>query len=195
MSHRTLPLALLLGACVGDYAAHGDIEATYLQTGPYDVTYVGEFACCDRDDSEFVAWLPGGDAARPVLVWGNGTAAGTDNYLTLLEHFASWGFAVVAPENPGVGDGVPLVEALDAAAAANAEADSPLFGRLDLGRVGAAGHSQGAGGATNLMRADNERVTALVTFSRPHAQWCTEDALCPHPTELARLRRSLYVCD
>lgn len=186
MRALTLLPALALAACAGDYEPQGPVDARFSAPGPHDVHVLEAFACCDRDGSPFHAWLPDTDAPVPLVLWGNGTAATTDDYATLLEHLASWGFALVAPENPAVGDGEPLRQALDVALRGHLDPDSPLAGRLDPDRIGAMGHSQGAGGATNLMRLENDRVTALVTLSRPHAQWCTRDALCPSPADLER---------
>lgn len=180
-----MPLLMLMlpaAACAPDaYTPHGEIEAAYYQPGPYPVPESISFDCCTRDGGPLLAWLPDTEAPAPVVVWGNGTAATTDDYHVVIGHLASWGFAVIAPESGSLGDGAPLLQALDAAEAAAADPGSPLYGRLDLDNIGAMGHSQGAGGVTNLMMLSDERVQALVTVARPAPQWCTEDALCPSP--------------
>src|SRR5436189_219961 len=56
----------------------------------------------------------------------------------------------------------------------NADPSSGLFRRLDLTKVAAAGHSQGAGGAVNTATAAG-LVTTAVTISPPAPQWVTPD--------------------
>ncbi len=172
-------------ACApGPWTPAGPVEAEFLQPGPHGVVTLDDVACCDRDNSPVHAWLPDTAGPAPVLVWGNGTGAKTSKYTTLLEHLAS--------ENPGVGDGVPLLEALDLALAASEDATSPLAGRLDPDRVGALGHSQGAGGATNAMIDGEGRVAVLVTFEKPAVMWCSDDAPCP-PTSGLTGRAVMYL--
>ena len=83
----------------------------------------------------------------PVITWGNGTCAMPEGYGALLRYTASYGFIVVAANSRWVGQNSPMTKALDFIEAANKDPMSPIFGRADLEKIGAMGHSQG-GGAT-----------------------------------------------
>jgi hypothetical protein len=81
----------------------------------------------------------------------------------LLRYVASFGFFVLAPNTREVGTGTVLTHALDFAAAANQDPSSPYFGRLDLGKVGVMGHSQGA--AATITVATDPRIDDVIVFN------------------------------
>ncbi len=114
---------------------------------------------------------------RPVLTWGNGTDAVPAQYTVLLTHLASWGFVVVASTSTQTGTGKELVAGVDYLARANADAASRFHGRLDLGHIGAIGHSQGADGAAKALLAANAplsvhpAIATLVTLELPAQKW------------------------
>jgi hypothetical protein len=102
----------------------------------------------------------------PVITWANGTCGLTHGYAPLLGTVASHGFVVIASNsswtNTAPTNTVQL-RTLDYAAALDADASSPLHGRLDLEHVGAMGHSQGALATTN---ADGDpRVDAAIFWN------------------------------
>ncbi|HEX5657871.1 MAG TPA: hypothetical protein VFX59_11785 [Polyangiales bacterium] len=99
----------------------------------------------------------------PVITWGNGTCGQTGGYATLLSTLASHGFVVIASNSRFTGDGTVMLRALDFAKAANADANSPLYQRLDLDKVGAMGHSQGAGATTSA--ASDPRIKAIILWN------------------------------
>jgi hypothetical protein len=101
----------------------------------------------------------------PVITWGNGTCAQPEGYGALLRYVASYGFFIVAANSREVGSGSPqpMLHALDYAAAANADPTSPYYGKLDLTKIGAMGHSQG-GGATASAAMD-PRVKDVIIFN------------------------------
>lgn len=78
---------------------------------------------------------------HPVILWGNGTGASVSSYSRLLQHWASQGFVVVAANTPNAGSGQEMLGCLEWVAS------SELAANIDLSKVGASGHSQGAGGA------------------------------------------------
>jgi hypothetical protein len=84
---------------------------------------------------------------HPVILWGNGTGASPAIYDGLLRHWASYGFIVAAANTPNSGSGQEMLDGLNILTAENADPHSVYFGRVDTGRVGASGHSQGGGGA------------------------------------------------
>lgn len=94
----------------------------------------------------------------PVILWGNGTNTMAAIYSPMLVQWASHGFVVAASMDGNAGSGKPLLDCLDYLAKENAREHSVLKGAVDLSRVGAAGHSQGAAGA--IMAGRDPRITA-----------------------------------
>jgi hypothetical protein len=105
----------------------------------------------------------------PVITWGNGTCAQPEGYGALLRYVASYGYFVVAANSRFVGQGspAPMLHAVDFAAAANMDSSSPYYGKLDMTKVGAMGHSQG-GGAT-VSAASDGRVKDIIIFNSSDA--------------------------
>jgi hypothetical protein len=104
----------------------------------------------------------------PVITWGNGTCAQPEGYGALLRYVASYGYFIVAANSRQVGtknaDGSePMLKALDFAAAANADPNSPYYKKLDMTKIGAMGHSQG-GGAT-VTAAMDSRINTVFIFN------------------------------
>lgn len=101
----------------------------------------------------------------PVLTWGNGTCGQPELYGALLRYVASYGYVVVAANSRWADQGTPLpmLHALDFMAAANADPSSPYYRKLDMTKVGAMGHSRGAG-ATVTAGAD-ARISDLIIFN------------------------------
>jgi hypothetical protein len=99
----------------------------------------------------------------PVISWGNGTCAQPEGYGPLLRYIASQGFFIVAANSREVGSGAAITHGLDFAAAANADANSPYYNRLDMSRVGVMGHSQGSSGAA--IAASDSRVKGVILWN------------------------------
>ncbi|MFD4467515.1 alpha/beta hydrolase [Rhodococcus sp. NPDC058505] len=116
-----------------------------------------------------------GDGVRhPVVTFGNGSHATSRQYETLLRHLASWGFVVVVANSCDTGDGAEMLDALDEVLALDTDPDSALHDRLDVTRIAALGHSQGAGGAVNATTRSNGRITATALLNLPDPMWVTE---------------------
>jgi Chlorophyllase enzyme len=103
----------------------------------------------------------------PLLSWGNGPCAKPETYGVLLRHLASHGFFVVAANSRQVATNAGVVRAIDWAFHANADPSSPYFQRIDTERVGAWGHSDGAG-AVSLASVD-PRIKSVLMFSNVFA--------------------------
>lgn len=100
----------------------------------------------------------------PVITWGNGTCGQTGGYAPLLATLASHGFVVFASNSRFTqGGNNEMLRALDFAKAANADSTSTLFKRLDLSKVGAMGHSQGAGATADA--ASDARIKAIILWN------------------------------
>ena len=103
----------------------------------------------------------------PILTWGNGTCAMPEGYGALLRYIASYGYVIFAANSRQVSDLTitpkPMVRALDFAFAANEDAKSPYYHKLDTTKVAALGHSQG--GAAAVATARDMRVNAAIIFN------------------------------
>jgi hypothetical protein len=90
-------------------------------------------------------------ANHAVIIWGNGTGSSPSTYASLLRHWASWGFVVVAANTSNAGTGSDMISCL------NAVQSSSIGGQLSS-QVGTSGHSQGGGGS--IMAGRDSRVNA-----------------------------------
>ena len=102
----------------------------------------------------------------PVITWANGTCGYTHGYALLLGTIASHGFVVIASNstwtNSSPTDKVQL-RALDYAKALNDDSNSVLYRKLDLDKIGAMGHSQGA--MATASAAKDARVKAVMFWN------------------------------
>src|SRR5438445_12595014 len=91
-----------------------------------------------------------GKHQHPILTWGNGTASLSGNYTFFLKHMASWGFVIIAPQDKNAGPGQTMLDGVNFLIAANSNAVSIFFHKLNVSQVGSFGSSEGAGGAINV---------------------------------------------
>jgi pimeloyl-ACP methyl ester carboxylesterase len=133
----------------------------------------------------------------PIVTWGNGTAATPDMYSTLLRHFASYGFTVIATTLTNTGSGREIDEAAHYLIRMNATHGSVFNGHLNIHRVGAVGHSQGATGAARAAITDPKTISSLMTFSLPEARWAGTNSDCPMVTDceenMSRVRQPTFL--
>jgi pimeloyl-ACP methyl ester carboxylesterase len=201
----------LVSACSGSTTANRrsaspppvsppSVSAQYTAAGPYGTT-IGSAIVWNENafPSTYTLFYPSNYSAlgfeSPIVTWGNGTG-GTPPiayYTSLLSHFASYGFTVIASNLGNTGSGRDIDAAAHYLVAQNANADSVFYGHLDVHHVAAVGHSQGATGATNAATTDPGLITALMTFSLPDREWslpnpdCQTAADCtPHPAKLTQ---------
>ncbi|GAA0899781.1 alpha/beta hydrolase family protein [Virgisporangium aurantiacum] len=97
---------------------------------------------------------------HPVIVWGNGTGAAPLVYRELLLHWASHGFIVSAANTPTSNLGISMRLGIDALAQADGNPASIFYRRVDLGHIGASGHSQG--GAAAIVVGADSRIDTIV---------------------------------
>lgn len=155
------------------------VEAQYAAAGPYATT-TGSLT--DAAGRTFTTFSPSNYAAlgfaSPIVTWGNGSGATTSQYTALLTHFAQWGFTVIASTQTNAGSGIEVDAGAHDLVAQNAVAGSPFYQHLDVTKVAAVGHSQGAGGATRAATND-PLITTLLTFSLPSTGVVGTNAGCP----------------
>ncbi|MFI9005689.1 cellulose binding domain-containing protein [Actinosynnema sp. NPDC053489] len=139
----------------------------------YPVTREGAYG-----DKRFTVFRPSNpqavDRALPVLAFGNGACAHTDNseVTRILTFIASKGFVVVDTGSAdGSANGVPsgspipslLTDAISWAEREQNRSGAPLRQRLDLLKVATAGHS--CGGLEALVAAQDRRVSGVVSLN------------------------------
>ncbi len=102
----------------------------------------------------------------PVISWANGTCGYPHGYAPLLDTIASYGYVIIASNSvwtdTAPSDGVQE-RAIDYAEYLNEDTTSPLYHRLDLTKVGAMGHSQGA--AATIKAAADSRVKSVIFWN------------------------------
>ena len=115
---------------------------------------------------------------HPVILWGNGSLAWPIFYEDeLFEHLVSWGYVIIASNSWNTGSGVQILDGLNRITAQNSLPGGTYEGKLDLSRVGAMGHSQGAGGALMAALNSGGRVDTVVTWAIPDTNhWCVVPA-------------------
>jgi len=138
----------------GGDADRGDVSTPtwppvtdYAAPGPFTVQRDSDTGPGAAYDIFRPATLGPSPRKNPIVSWANGTLFGIDMYQTLLRHWASYGFVVIAAHSQSTAGGATHKAGIDWLVAENARASSIYFGSLDTTAIGAAGHSQG-GGAT-----------------------------------------------
>ena len=181
-----LPAALTLAlagitACAPGHQGRYPVQAAYTRPGPYatstgTVTDATGKAIYDMFYPRHYAAL---GFKSPIVTWGNGTTGRPAMVSTLLGHLASYGFTVIASTSGWTGSGTQIDAAAHYLAAQDTTAGSVFYHHLDVHKVAAAGHSQGAGGAVRAATHDPTLITAVLTFSLPNTFWARPNPGCP----------------
>jgi pimeloyl-ACP methyl ester carboxylesterase len=149
------------------------VEAAYTPPGPYATTT--STVTDGAGNAIYDLFYPADYAAlgfkSPIVTWGNGTDSTPPQYTTFLSHLASYGFSVIGTTSQLTKSGVDVDDAAHYLAAQAGTAGSVFYGSLDVSRIAAVGHSQGAGGATRAALNDPALITTLMTFSLPVVYW------------------------
>lgn len=165
-------LAIGLVGVVRPAAAANTIETTYKTTGTFAVS---TSTVTDTSGLVYYLYYPTalgtGGLRHPIITWGNGTNATPSNYYGLLNHLASWGFVVVAVNDPTTGTGSEMLAAAQYMVARDSDSTSIFYQKLDTTKVGAVGHSQGAGGTVNVTNHSSGLIKSAVTIALPNTIW------------------------
>ncbi|MFI7439903.1 alpha/beta hydrolase family protein [Nonomuraea indica] len=158
---------LVQGILASPARAADTIEAHYRAAGPWAV------ATADVPGYRLVypAALGAGGVKHPIITWGNGTNAVPTQYPGVLDQLASWGFAVVASTDTTTGTGSEMIAAARYLIDRNTDASSVFHGKLDVTRIGAVGHSQGAGGSVNAATKSAGLIRTVVPIALPAPIW------------------------
>ena len=159
-----LLLSVLLSSCLSlipfvprDYtkktATGGPIEAHYLAMGAHGVKSLS--VAVDEPAKKITCFypeeLPQETRRWPVVVFVNGTGVMPAKYDTLFKHLASWGFIVIGNDDPGTWSGKSADSTLEWLLQENDRVDSIFHDKVNTGRIGISGHSQGGVGVFNAV--------------------------------------------
>ncbi|TCZ77153.1 alpha/beta hydrolase [Paenibacillus albiflavus] len=154
--------------------AVGSIEQQYAEQGSYSVK-VEEVTSTSRE-ALFRIYYPTfqGDESYPIISWGNGTDASPDRYDELLTHLASWGFIVIDSYSKTTGTGKEIVAAIDYLINENQLANSLFYQKIQMERIGVAGHSQGSTGVINAHTnyKSGSLIKTVVSIALPDLKHC-----------------------
>lgn len=171
-----LAAGTMLTGCNPPNYPTGTIEKKYYAPGSWAVTVQSGGACCDSKGNKYDLYYPttlgAGGFKHPILTWGNGSFGKPSQVAYLLNHMASWGFVVIASEDPMTGSGQTILDAAKFLVSANSNSASIFFNKLDVSKIGAFGHSQGAGGAINALIKSGGLIKTVIPIELPAQIWC-----------------------
>lgn len=131
----------------------GDIEQKYTAMGSDEVSYQ-EYNAGSETIGKYAIWYPSalktGEQKYPVVIFANGTGSKSDTYKPFLKHLASWGFIVVGNDDENTRTGESLEETVKFLIKENDTESSIFYHKIDLDKIGLAGHSQGGPAVFNM---------------------------------------------
>ena len=146
----------------------GELERRYTERGEYELSKLVFDVADDAMRSVYV-WMPQSEAPspRPIIIVVNGSNAIASRCEPFFERLASWVFVVVGNDDPMAGRGDSTSRTLDFLLAAADDDEHPLYGLIDISKIGIAGYSQGGAGALRAATefANSSRYTTLFTCS------------------------------
>ena len=163
------------------------IERKFLEKGIFSVKCFVTPAN-DYKLKEYRVWYPSElESAKekkyPLVVICNGTGYRATRFSNVFSHLSSWGFIVVGTEEEWSGKGRGAILSLRLLLKLNKDPKSIFYQKVDLERIGIAGHSQGGAGAINAITRYPEGglFKALMTISgvkqKQAASWILR---CPY---------------
>ena len=109
----------------------------------------------------------------PVIAYSNGSGCDYDtvdekvDVIGMLEHFASWGFIVVANDQMNDGQGTAIMGSIDYILSENKREGSIFYNKINENQIGVSGGSQGGAGAINAAYKFelSNKISSLCTLS------------------------------
>ncbi len=140
------------------FADGRDVFEHYSKKGSHKVSSF-EFTLAENEFT-YKVWYPkdiGSMSKRPVILYCNGTGS---NYTKenrtseILEKAASYGYICLCNTDENTGTGASMDAGMTKIIALNRDSTSALYKKVNLNKVGLAGHSQGATCTMNLSNPD-----------------------------------------
>lgn len=162
--------------------AAGTIEKKYTAMGTYSVARQSIKANDDQIKSYEIYYPSALETSLeqyPLVIMVNGTGYPVSKYREVLKHLASWGFIVAGNEDEQSRSGESSARTLDYLITSNSDSSSIFYNRIDTGRIGIAGHSQGGVGAINAVteQSNGSKYKAIWTASTTSPFWAQDDIL------------------
>ena len=166
----------------------GDVEAKYLCDGAHEVLYYEEAVAqvFEKYEIYYPKELETENQAYPVIVVCNGTGWKASKSKPIYEHYASWGFIVIATEEThswnafGAEMCIVHLQRLNDNQVIN-DKENVFYHKIDFDNVGIIGHSQGGVGVINA-----------ITNTEHKGTYKTAVALSPTNKELAQALKWPY---
>lgn len=143
-----------------DTETGGPIEAKYMATGSHEVSTYEEpvLQGFSKYTIDYPTELETTDEKYPVIVVCNGSGTPISKYLSVPEHFASWGFIVIGTEEEYDWSGFSAEMCIRHLQKLNdsesiGENKNIFYQKVDFDNVGIVGHSQGGVGVLNAITA------------------------------------------
>jgi hypothetical protein len=175
---RTLVLSVLALLTVGiaslsvgqtTIGAANTIENTFKAQGSYAVS---TGTATDSHGYTYHLWYPTNmTSGHAIISFGVGTSATPSQYADTLDQLASWGFVVIANDNGTQGLGQYIVAGAQYMVAQNSNSSSIFYNKLDTTKIGAFGHSQGAGGVLNAIILQPTLFKSALPNALPDKMW------------------------
>lgn len=169
--------AVIMAACASGPVTPASVQSRIVEeggTGPYKAvmfeapSFEAHTIFAPQDLSQFNTKNP-----LPVLVWGNGACSNSPwEHYKFLNEIASHGFLVIATGHIPMEDGPyrgPMstpeqqIQAVEWAAAQNADKESPFYKRINVDAIAAAGMS--CGGLQTLYNSEDPRFKTLMIMN------------------------------
>ena len=100
----------------------------------------------------------------PVIAWANGTGCTYTLYENLLKEIAAGGYIVVANGETMAADGTAQIASLDFVLSESNNSSSVLYNKVNTGKLGVAGHSQGGRSSVNAAVKDS-RIDCVLSLA------------------------------
>ncbi len=100
----------------------------------------------------------------PIIAFANGTGFSYDIYENLLIELAKGKYIVIANTETMSGKGTEQLASVDFLIAQNKDSSSIFYNKINVNKIGLAGHSQGGRSAVNAAAADS-RIDCVVSFA------------------------------
>lgn len=100
----------------------------------------------------------------PIIAFANGTGFSYDIYENLLIELAKGKYIVIANTETMSADGTAQLKSVDFLIAQSKDSESIFYNKINVNKIGLAGHSQGGRSSVNAAAADS-RVDCVVSFA------------------------------
>lgn len=150
----------------------GALEKKYANYGSYEVKEITKKNVTGKEEiTAYKIWYPAdlevGTDMYPAVVCLNGSNCTYADCEPIYRHLASWGFIVIGNNQTQAISGVSGLESVGILKELNADAASPLYNKVDMGKIGIQGGSQGGSGAIHAATSNSASniFASLLTLS------------------------------